>query len=66
MKNVLTIAAIAALAGCAVPPELPVDAAPVLQGGSPLKSAFGASVTGRDWNHEPSESKGRDDSADAK
>jgi hypothetical protein len=37
--------------------------APVLQGGAPLKSAFGATVTGRDFRAEPSESKGGDDSA---
>ena len=67
MKTLFAVAVIA-LSGCAAPTQLPVDASPVLQGGVQLKTALGASVTGRDWNDPIPEAKdtNTNDSGDGK
>mgnify|MGYP001572491032 CR=1 FL=1 len=44
--------------GCAAYTPPTVDAAPVLQGSMQPKTAFGASVTGRNWNAPPSDAPG--------
>lgn len=54
------------LAACTpLQPRLPVDAAPVTSpNGGQVMTAMGAVLTGRDWNNQPSEAKGNDDSED--
>lgn len=65
MKAVLTMIGIAVLAACVPLPSQPVDAAAVTQGGAQLTSAFGAKITGRDWNAQPSEALGNQGDTEA-
>jgi hypothetical protein len=65
MKKILFVAvAVVAISACAQLPAPKVDAGPVNAGS--LKSAFGATVTGRDWNAQPSESRGTAGNGDGK
>lgn len=63
MKTVLSFVVLVSLSACAQIPAQKIDAAQVVQGGAPLRSAQGAFVTGRDWNNQPSEARnaGKDD-----
>ena len=61
-KMILAAMLAATLSACVALPNPVVDAQPITnaQGSNPVRSPFGAVVTGRDWNNQPSEARGSD------
>lgn len=55
MKRVLALLVLA-LAGC-TSTKLPVDAAPVVSSSGTRVTTPNGTLTGRDWNNQPSESR---------
>ena len=62
MKMIFAALLSVILSACGALPNQVIDAQPItnVQGGNVVRSAFGAVVTGRDWNAQPSESRGPD------